>query len=216
MPMTSNHPTTPLEEVLYQFSLAKPEPDAELIDEFVRRYPEYAGPITNLAVSIVLDAARGNDEEAESEAEPSLSPAVSLAMSRFQNRLYEVRRKKSPSQAPVSAKPVPVENPFSTLDRAAYRALAARMRCNTMFLNVLRDREIDPETMSGGFTRRLGEEMRVPSELLAAHFGAEQTLPGGQNYKADEKPRVCGKMSFAEAVRTCGLSEEQQAYLLGL
>lgn len=216
MPMTSNHPTTPLDEVLYQFSLAKPEPDAELIDEFVRRYPEYAGPITDLAVSIVLDAARESDEEAESEAEPSVSRAVSLAMSRFQNRLYEVRQTKPAPEAAVSAKRVPVENPFSALDRAAYRGLAARMNCNTMFLNVLRDREIDPQTMSGGFTRRLGEEMSVPPELLAAHFAAEQTVSHRQHYKADQKPHVGGKMSFEEAVRNCGLSDEQQAYLLAL
>lgn len=87
--MISNHPATPLDEVLYQFSLAKPEPDAELIDEFVRRYPEYATAITDLAVSIVLDAARGRDEEDDAPA--FASSAVSLAMSRFQNRLYEVR-----------------------------------------------------------------------------------------------------------------------------
>lgn len=216
MPMLSNRPTTSLEEVLYQFSFAKPEPDAELIDEFVRRYPEYAAPITDLAVSIVLDAARGADEDAENDAEPSVSQAVSLAMSRFQNRLYEVRRTKPAPQATVSAKAGPVENPFSTLDRAAFRALAARMHCNTVFLGMLRDRDIDPKTIRGGFTRRLAEEMSVPPELLAAHFAAEQTVPHRQSYKADEKPRVGGKVSFDEAVRSCGLSEEQQAYLLGL
>jgi hypothetical protein len=37
-----------------------------------------------------------------------------------------------------------------------------------------------------------------------------------QHYKADEKPRVGGRVSFAEAVRDCGMTEEQQAYLLKL
>jgi len=179
-------------------------------------YPEYAAPITDLAVSIVLDAARGNDDEAESDAVPSVSQAVSLAMSRFQNRLYEVRRTKPAVQAVVSSTPGPIENPFSTLDRTAFRALATRMHCNTVFLGMLRDREIDPNTIPGGFTRQLGEEMSVPPELLAAHFAAEQTLLHRQSYKADEKPRVGAKVSFDEAVRSCGLSEEQQAYLLGL
>ena len=214
--MTSNHHTTPLEEVLYQFSLAKPEPDAELIDEFVRRYPEYAAPITDLAVSIVLDSARGNDEEFENDVEPSGNQAVSLAMSRFQNRLYEVRHAKPADQGVASTKPGPVENPFSTLDRTAFRELATRMHCNTVFVGMLRDREIDSNSIPGGFTRRLGEEMSAPPELLAAHFAAESTIPHRQSYKADEKPCVGGKMSFEEAVRSCGLSEEQQAYLLGL
>ena len=36
----TNHPT-PLRDVLYAFSLAQPVPDARLLDEFVRRYPEH-------------------------------------------------------------------------------------------------------------------------------------------------------------------------------
>jgi hypothetical protein len=214
MPMISNHPATPLDEVLYQFSLAKAEPDAELIDEFARRYPEYATALTDLAVSIVLDAARGGNEEEDGPA--SVSPAVSLAMSRFQNRLYEVRQTKPAPEAVRSAKPDQVQNPFSGLDRGGFRNLAGRMHCNTFFLGMLRDRDIDPETITDGFTRRLGEEMNVPPELLAAHFAAEQTMSERQHYKADEKPRVGGRVSFAEAVRDCGMTEEQQAYLLKL
>jgi hypothetical protein len=215
MPKISNHPATPLDEVLYLFSLAKPEPDAELIDEFVRRYPEYATAITDLAVSIVLDAARGGDEE-DDDAPASVSPAVSLAMSRFQNRLYEVRQTKPAPQAVHSAEADQAQNPFSGLDRNAFRDLAGRMHCNPFFLGMLRDRDIDPDTITGGFTRRLGEEMSIPPELLAAHFAAEQTVRRGQYYKADEKPRVSGRVSFVEAVRGCGMAEEQQAYLLGL
>lgn len=214
--MTSNHPTTPLDEVLYQFSLAKPEPDAELLDEFVRGYPEYATALTDLAVSIVLDAARGGDEDAEDEAEPSVSQAVSLAMSRFQNRLYEVQRTQATPKANVSAKPGSIENPFTALDRRAFRALAERMHCNTVLLGMLRDRDIDPNTMTGGFTSRVAEEMTVPVELLAAHFATEQAVQRGQYYKAGEKPHVGGRVSFEEAVRSCGLTEEQQAFLLAL
>jgi hypothetical protein len=31
---------TPLRNVLYELALAKPAPDAALVDEFVRQYPE--------------------------------------------------------------------------------------------------------------------------------------------------------------------------------
>ena len=216
MTMISNHPTTPLDEVLYQFSLAKPEPDADLIEEFVRRYPEYATALTDHAVNIVLDAARGPDEDAVDQAEPSVSQAVSLAMSRFQNRLYDVKRAMPAPKAPLSVKPAPAENPFLMLERSAFRDLAVRMHCNAVFLGMLRDREIDPNTISNGFTRRLADEMNVPPELLAAHFSAQQAAQHRQYYKADEKPHLGATVSFEEAVRSCGLSEEQQAYLLSL
>ena len=75
-------------DVMYEFSLAKPIPDADLLDQCVRRFPQHAAALTDLAISIVLDAARP-DEEDVTEVDTPLSPAVSRAMSRFQNRLYE-------------------------------------------------------------------------------------------------------------------------------
>jgi hypothetical protein len=215
MTTMSNQPRTPLDEVLYEFSLAKPEPDAALIDEFVRRYPEYSEALTDLAVSIVLDAARGPDDDAEDQPEPSVSQAVSLAMSRFQNRLYEVNRGIPAPRVPLSVKAPSVENPFLALDRSAFRALTVRMHCNAVFMGMLRDREINPDTITNGFTNRLADEMNVPAELLAAHF-AQRTVAQRQYYKADNKPRIGAKVRFEEAVRSCGLSEDQQAYLLGL
>ena len=39
----------PLREVLYQFAMMQDVPDVELLDEFVRQYPEYAESLTNFA-----------------------------------------------------------------------------------------------------------------------------------------------------------------------
>jgi len=216
MTTMSNQPRMPLDEVLYQFSLAKSQPDAALIDEFARKYPEYSEAITDLAVSIVLDASRGREEDAEDQPEPSVSQAVSLAMSRFQNRLFEVNREIGAPRLRQAVKQASDENPFSRLDRSAFRALTVRLHCNAVFLGMLRDRSIEPYTISNGFTHRLADEMNVPVEVLAAHFARQRTVAQGQHYKADTKPHIGAQVSFEEAVRSCGLSEDQQAYLLGL
>src|ERR1700720_3240146 len=113
--MTTNR-STPLEEVLYEFSLAKPVPDADLLDEFVRLYPEHAAALTDLAVDIVLDPSLSDEESTPETLAPGVSPAVSRAMSRFQNRLFEVQPKQTGS-ATVSVKSNGVENPFTRLDR---------------------------------------------------------------------------------------------------
>jgi hypothetical protein len=55
--LTSNTP--PLRDVLYAFSLAKPMPDAEVLDDFVRRYPEYAAALTDFAIELVMDTLTG-------------------------------------------------------------------------------------------------------------------------------------------------------------
>ena len=46
----------PLRDVLYALSLAKPIPDAEVLDDFVRRYPEYAAALTDFAIELAMDA----------------------------------------------------------------------------------------------------------------------------------------------------------------
>jgi hypothetical protein len=207
--------STPLEEVLYEFSLAKPVPDAELLDEFVRLYPEHAAALTDLAVDIVLDPSLSDEESTVETLAPGVSPAVSRAMSRFQNRLFEVQPKPIGS-ATVSAKSNGVENPFSMLDRNQFRQLTQGLHCNNVFAGMLRDREIISDTMTEGFRRRVADELQAPIELVAAHFAASQQIRQGQFYKADEKPQGVKKVTFEEAVRSSGLTAEQQNFLLEL
>jgi hypothetical protein len=213
--MTLHNSPAPLNDVLYEFALAKETPDAELLEQFVRRYPAYAGPLTDLAVGIVLDSA-GDEDDAVERAAAEVSPAVSRAMSRFQNRLFEVQQKPATPVVRAQSAPASVVNPFAQLGRQEYRALAERMHSNILFVGMLRDRQIDPATMTQGFRRRVAEEVQVPEEVLAAHWAAQAEAGTRQFYKADEKPQAGPKLSFEDAVRQSGLSEEQQSYLLSL
>jgi hypothetical protein len=81
-------PQTPiaLQDVLYELSLARDVPDPELLDEFVRRYPEHAVVLTDFAVELAVDSLRPNAAEATVDAS-LLSAAVTRAMSKFQSAL---------------------------------------------------------------------------------------------------------------------------------
>jgi hypothetical protein len=207
--------STSLKDVLYAFSMAQPIPNAELLDDFARRYPAHAAALTDFAVSIVLDLARGGEEEASQGIEPTVSNAVSRAMSRFQNRLFEVQQPRT-GRATFAAAQGGVVNPFSTLDRKGFRRFAENLNCNTVFVQMLRDREIEPATIPARFTRLVSDELNVPMELVAAHFAAKSQVYGGQYYKSEEKPQASSRVTFQEAVKRSGLTEEQQTYLLGL
>lgn len=211
--MTSPRSKTPLRDALYEFSLAKPIPDADLLDEFTRRYPEHATELTDFAIEIAVDAVHGVDE-VHAETTPGVSAAVSRAMSAFQNRLFSVREaeKRSITSSPASTPP---SNPFAGLDRSAFRHFARAINANSVFAAKLRDRQIDPQSMSHGFRRRVSDELHVPLEVIDAHFAAAPEL-SEQSYKAEKKPEVGRKQTFEEAVRGCGLTEEQQEYLLKL
>ena len=49
----------PLREAFYALSMAQRIPDAELLDDVVRRYPIYANELTEFAIELALDALRG-------------------------------------------------------------------------------------------------------------------------------------------------------------
>ena len=50
-----NTRTPAIEDALYELSLERRIPNAELLDDIVRRYPEYATELTNFVIELVLD-----------------------------------------------------------------------------------------------------------------------------------------------------------------
>lgn len=211
-------PSTQRREALYALAMAENMPDAGVLDDIVRQYPQFSRELTEFAVELALDSLveGGTDEPA---ADPTkVSPAVSRAMSAFHNRLYTLRQ----ADEATVAEPTPpsdfVENPFSDLDRGEFRAVANGIGANTVLVTKLRDRQIDPTTISVGFKRHLSRELEVPVDVLTAHLEASPTGTSEslQFYKADQRPRQGERQSFADAVRGSGLTDEQQRHLLSL
>ncbi|MDE2679515.1 MAG: hypothetical protein OXI76_16575 [Gemmatimonadota bacterium] len=216
MPIPSR--STKRREALYALAMAENMPDAGVLDDIVRQYPQFSRELTEFAVELALDSLV-EDGADEAAADPTkVSPAVSRAMSAFHNRLYALRQ----AGGMAVAEPTPsydfVENPFSDLGLREFRAVANGIGANTVLVAKLRDRQIDPTTISDGFKRRVSKELEVPVEVLTAHLeaGATETPGSRQFYKADRRPRQGERQSFADAVRGSGLTDEQQRHLLSL
>ena len=218
----------PLSDALYEFSLAKHFPDAELLDQFVRRFPQHADALVDFAIEIVMDALAGpsNDSVADEVIEPGkVSPIVSRVMSRFYNRLYEVKKSAVEEQAPSAAEAqsahksniVHIKNPFADLRREQFRKLALSIGVNSVFMVKLRDHQIEFRTIPMSFQQRVADGIGVPTEVVVAYL-KETGAPvsSRQFYKADGKPKTGSKQSFHEAVRSSGLDEDKQQYLLNL
>ena len=218
MSQTLNASPRVLREAFYMLSTTQDIPDAKLLDDLVRQYPQFGGELTEFAIAIAVDALRGDGvvEAAEAAADASVvSPAVSRAMSHFQNRLHAMT---TGAAQPKDMSPnVPnAPNPFIGLPRTEFRAFAGRLNANAVFVGKLRDRQIDPATMTSGFRKRVADELKAPLEVVVAHFAAQQSAPAGQFFKADGKPSTGAQQSFEDAVKSSGLSEDQQRVLLGL
>ena len=209
--------STQRREALYALAMAENMPDAGVLDDIVRQYPQFSRELTEFAVELALDSLVEGGA-VETAGDPNrVSPAVSRAISAFHNRLYALRQA---SEAAVT-EPTPsdfVENPFSDIGRREFRALAERIGANTVLVAKLRDRQIDPTEIPDGFKQLVSNELEVPVDLLSAHLEASPTETQGsrQFYKADQRPRQGERQSFADAVRGSGLTDEQQRHLLSL
>ncbi|OJY41241.1 MAG: hypothetical protein BGP08_05450 [Rhizobiales bacterium 64-17] len=207
---------TSLRDAMYAMSLAKAVPDAELLDEFARLYPKYADALTEFAIELAIDSLmhRSDEEDVPADAD-AISDVVSRVMSQFENQLFE-RRQARAATPPARAATASVENPFAALDRQEFRALVSQLDVNSAFLSKLRDRTIEPISIPKAYCRHLAQEMDEDADAMAAHLYApqESVAAGRQLYKAEGKPAATARQSFEEAVKTSGLSEEQQRRLL--
>lgn len=207
---------TSLRDAMYAMSLAKAVPDAELLDEFARLYPKYADALTEFAIELAIDSLmhRSDEEDVPADAD-AISDVVSRVMSQFENQLFE-RRQARAAIPPARAATASVENPFAALDRQEFRALVSQLDVNNAFLSKLRDRTIEPISIPKAYCRHLAQEMDEDADAMAAHLYApqESVAAGRQLYKAEGKPAATARQSFEEAVKTSGLSEEQQRRLL--
>ena len=207
---------TSLRDAMYAMSLARTVPDAELLDEFARLYPQYADALTEFAIELAIDSLmhRSDEEDVPADAD-AISSVVSRVMSQFENQLYE-RRQARAATPPARAATAPVENPFAALDRQGFRALVSQLDVNSVFLSKLRDRTIEPISIPKAYCRHLAQEMDEDTEAMVAHLYApqESVAAGRQLYKAEGKPAATVRQSFEEAVKTSGLSDEQQRKLL--
>ena len=172
MSQTLNASPRAMREAFYVLSTAQDVPDAKLLDDIVRRYPQFSEELTEFAIDIAVDALSGERavEAAEAAIDPSVvSPAVSRAMSHFQNRLHALTTTGAGATHGESArsKRADAPNPFLGLPRKEFRALAERLNANGVFICKLRDRQIDPDTMTLG----LSEASRRRTQCAARRRG---------------------------------------------
>jgi hypothetical protein len=199
-------------DVLYAFALAMPIPDPKTLDAFVRRHPQHAAALTEFAVELALNSESIGDEEGDEAADRAVSPAVSRAISHFQNVSFELEKKGS-SDAPIA-----FANPFTSLSTEGFRAYAAMIGANSIFVMKLRDGRIEPESLYArpGFCRVAAAGLDIPVEALMAHVRSRPTVNTQQLHKSDGKPVAQKRETFEEAVRSSGLTPEQQRHLLDM
>ncbi|MEH6953042.1 hypothetical protein V4R08_17630 (plasmid) [Nitrobacter sp. NHB1] len=208
-------------DVLYALALAMPTPDPKTLDDFVRRHPQHAAALTEFAVELALNGQSIGEEEGEEAVDVAVSPAVSRAISHFQNVSFELEQKGLPGNLEkkgLAEAPKSSGNPFASLSTEGFRAYAAKLGANSIFVVKLRDGRIEPESIYSrpGFCKVAADGLDIPVEALMAHVRSGPTVSAQQLHKSDSKPVADKRETFEEAVRSSGMTPEQQQHLLAM
>jgi hypothetical protein len=190
-----------LEDLFHELSMTDQRTCVDRLDELVRIFPRFAHELTDFAAELAFDNVRR--EEGGVKLVEETDPMVARAMSKLHNRMYEVRQK-------------PVVNPYASLSSTDLRGLGTKLQANTLFVMMLRDRRIRPETISVGFRRHTANLLGVSEAVVAAHHMAPPVIQRENRFKSEGKPEVSGQESFENALVSCELTDEQQRFLLSL
>lgn len=206
-----------LQDVFFELVSSVERPDAETLEDFVGRYPQFAAELTDFAVEWALQdllpAEESSDEAGGAGDEPGTSAvptsAVTTAMRRFRERLAELDQ--AAGAADGATVPGAGTDPFAGRGPAELARIASDLGLDKTIMAKLRDRKIVADTVPRALRQGLAEHLEVPLPAIAVHLSGPAVVQAGVSFKAPEAPRTGPKEPFAEAVRRSFLPEEEKA-----
>lgn len=220
--MTPNTPHTDphYQDAILELIEADKLPDAELVEDVVSHYPEFATEITDFAVELAIDMLVNAGEEQEVPVDlEEVSPMVARAISNFENELFLRNQESAENDKTAKAAPeVTTVDPFASMNRQSFRAFATAIHANKLFAIKIRDQQIRLTTIPVRYLEMVAESMRISLDQLREYLSRRngRFATGNQFFKADDKPNHELQQSFDEAVADSGMTDEQQQFLLGL
>lgn len=209
-----------LQDAIFDLMVANRLPDAQLVENIVSEYPDFATEITDFAVELAIDMLINSDRNEEAVVvQDEVSPLVSRALSNFENELF---LRDSSSKADVVTSRVAPEvkslDPFAGMDRKSFGQFARSIHANKVFALKLRDRQIRPDTIPLRYLELTSECLKIRLDQLLTYLNVSGHRPamGTQFFKADDRPNHDLQQSFDEAVESSGLTGDQIRYLMSL
>ena len=185
------------DEILMEFALDESSGSVrERLAKFVALYPEHASALSRLALELEdFDAAPEAELCATTQAEQE--KAIDAALVALED-------------------PALSADPFLAASPDQLRELATALDANVLFVACLKDKMIDVATMTDGFLSAVARFFSSSLERVRASLSEPQRLAPAMEFKAKGKPGGGQKQSFEEALRSSGLSDEQQRKLRSL
>ena len=201
---STQHNEIKLHDVLHEFVLTAERPDANSLEEFVKKYPQFSMELTNFAAEWLLQDLLPENEASKEKA--ASSALISKTMSRLQNKLYEVDHTEANREQEINSN----VNPFEGYQPTELKKIARSLGIDTTIMAKLKNGRIEgeiPDKLCIGFAKALD----VPLQAIKEIFSGPSTIQAQASFKSHAKPEVITKETFEEAVLRSTLSEEEKA-----
>jgi hypothetical protein len=190
--MTSSTQQPPLEDVLDAFAV-EPSPSRETLEKYLRRYPEFAGPLIDLSRELhraLPDFERPNTPEEEARVDAAWRRHVEAAGPQAQIDL------------------------FAALSTQQLRDLSKALEVPRQVITAFRDRLVILDSVPRHFLERIAAAVNQPLERLVANL-APVTRPAlARSYKSDVKPNASEPVTFERLLIDAGVPDDKRARLL--
>ena len=194
-----------LDDALNTFVEENDLPTAENLQEWVNRYPQFRKDLVEFAAVWAEQVFLPRAAEMGAEVEKVL---VDRAMSHVLNVAYEPDQQ-TREQAENDD---PIPGLTGVAQRSGIKPLQLARVCglDLGLLSKLNSRLIKPETIPTKLVRLLGQHLRKSPAAVRAYFLERPLAGGGKAFLARTKPTRTGQQSFAEAVRSSSLEEQEK------
>lgn len=186
-----NNPGRPpsLDEVLDAFSV-EPAPDREVLERYLRKYPEYAEQLIDLSRELHREL-------------PSAVDSATADDARIQTAW----------QRHAAAAPASVDV-FSSLSPDQLRELAKSFDLPRQVFTAFRDKRIISSSVPRPFMRRMAAALSRSLEQVVEGLAPPTEMSLARSYKAETKPFAGQPVTFEQVLIDAGVSEEKRSKLL--
>lgn len=190
-----------IERITFQYTEEYRQGQRPRIEDYVRRYPQYASELLEFAV--YFHTVGFEDDSFEEPGELALSPAAEKALARIRER----RAAYAPSPAIA-----PIESLFKQglAVQLAPPQVAAAVGLTMDVLAKIEARAITVASIPRTLIQRLATALKLAPEAITAYLSAAQPGQVGGFYYADQAPTQ-QEESFLDAVQASALSPEQKS-----
>jgi hypothetical protein len=181
----------PREDVLNAFAV-EPDPSADTLDRYVREYPEYAVDLKELSQELLAPVT-----EATGPLSAEDTAFIDKAWKRHQAVALSVQA-----------------DPFAAVTVSVLREVANTLGIRRSVLTAFRERKVIFSSVPQAFLLRLASALNTPADALTKFLKLSPNPQPAFSYKADQKPKESGPVTFEQLLIESGMPEAERAKLM--